>query len=130
MNWGPSDPEADDIPLCCLEVCIPKLVLNKTRQDETGGQFTNWQDREKTNFFWSRSSRKSGKNPGNKQASRTGLVNMKTKPVSAEIGVLLTVISLNEFWEKKAFRQVLLSNIFFLSQVATQAFVFGPISRP
>ena len=53
---------------------------------------------------------------------------MKTKSVFAEIGVLLTVISLNEFWEKKAFREVQLNNIFFFSQVATLAFVFGPIS--
>ena len=36
------------------------------RQDKTGGQFPNWQDRDKTTFLWSHCSEKSGKNPGNK----------------------------------------------------------------
>ena len=31
-----------------VEVCVPKLVLNETRQDETGGQFPNLWDRDKT----------------------------------------------------------------------------------
>ena len=35
---------------CKLEVCVPELVLNETRQDETGGQFPNWPDQDKTSF--------------------------------------------------------------------------------
>ena len=35
----------------------------KAKQDETGGHFTNWQDRDNTTFFWSCCSGKSGKNP-------------------------------------------------------------------
>ena len=27
---------------CSSEVCVPELVLNETRQDETGGHFPNW----------------------------------------------------------------------------------------
>ena len=38
-----------------LEVCVPKLILNKMRH-----HFPNWRYREKTNFFWSHCSRKSG----------------------------------------------------------------------
>ena len=49
-----------------LEVCITELVLNKTRQDETGGQFPNWLDRDKTTSLWSRGLGKSKNNPGNK----------------------------------------------------------------
>ena len=44
-----------------LEVCVPELVLNETRQDETGHHFLNWRYWEKTTFFWSRCTRKSGK---------------------------------------------------------------------
>ena len=43
-----------------LEVCIPKLFF-ETRQDQTGGHFLNWRYQDKTNVFWSRCSRKSGK---------------------------------------------------------------------
>ena len=49
-----------------IEVCIPELVLNETRQDKTGPHFPNCWYRDKTTVFWSRHSRKSGKNPGNK----------------------------------------------------------------
>ena len=31
-----------------IEVCIPELVLNKTRRDGTGGHFPNWRDRDNT----------------------------------------------------------------------------------
>ena len=31
-----------------VKVCIPELVLNETRQDETVHHFPNWQYREKT----------------------------------------------------------------------------------
>ena len=47
-----------------------ELVLNETRQDETGPHFPNWRYRDETTFFWSRHSRKFGKNPGNKQNYR------------------------------------------------------------
>ena len=47
------------VNLCRLEVCVPKLVWNKTRQDETGGQFPNWRDQYKTTSLWSRCSGKS-----------------------------------------------------------------------
>ena len=57
-----------------LEVCVPELVLNETRQDETGTHFRNWRYRDKTTVFWSRHSRKLGKNPGNKRDG-TGLLN-------------------------------------------------------
>ena len=56
-----------------LEVCVPELVLDETRQEETGHHFPNWWYREKTNLFWSRCSRKSRKNLGNKR-DRTGLL--------------------------------------------------------
>ena len=36
-----------------LEVCVPELVWNETRQDRTGNHFSNWRYRDKTNFFWS-----------------------------------------------------------------------------
>ena len=42
------------------EVCVPELVLNKTRQDETGGHFPNWQDQDNSTFFWSPCLVKSG----------------------------------------------------------------------
>ena len=51
----------------CVEVCVPELVLNETRQDETGTHFPNWRYRDETNVFWSRHSRKFRKNPGNKR---------------------------------------------------------------
>ena len=47
-----------------LEVCVPKLVLNQIRQDETGGHFPKWRDRDNTTVFWSHCSEKSGKNNG------------------------------------------------------------------
>ena len=53
--------------LYAVEVCVPELVSNETRQDETGHHFPNWRYREKTTFFWSRCSRKSGKNLGKKK---------------------------------------------------------------
>ena len=56
-----------------IEVCVPELVLNETRQDETGHHFPNWRYWENTTFFWSRCSIKSGKNPGNKR-DETGLL--------------------------------------------------------
>ena len=33
-----------------VEVCFPALILNETRQEETGHHFPNWQYREKTTF--------------------------------------------------------------------------------
>ena len=36
------------------EVCVPELILNETRQDETGPHFPNWRYQDKTTFFWSR----------------------------------------------------------------------------
>ena len=36
---------------CKIEVCIPQLVLNKTRQNEIGGQFPNWRYWDMTAFF-------------------------------------------------------------------------------
>ena len=33
-----------------FEVCVPKLVWNKTRQDETGGHFPNCRDRDETTY--------------------------------------------------------------------------------
>ena len=48
----------------CLELCVPELVLNETRQDETGGQFPNGRDRDKTTYLWSRCLGKSRINPG------------------------------------------------------------------
>ena len=57
-----------------LEVCVPELVLNQTRQDETGPHFPNWRYLDETTFFWSRHSRKFGKNPGYKW-DKTGLLN-------------------------------------------------------
>ena len=47
-----------------LEVCVPELILNKTRQDETGNHFPNWRDPDKTTSLWSRCLGKSGKNLG------------------------------------------------------------------
>ena len=44
-----------------LEVCVPELVLNKTRRDGTGGHFPYWRDRDNTQIFWSRCSGTSGK---------------------------------------------------------------------
>ena len=49
-----------------LEVCIPELLLNESRQDKAGEQFPNWWYRDKTTFVRSRRSGKSGKNLGNK----------------------------------------------------------------
>ena len=44
-----------------VEVCVPELILNETRQDQTGGQFPNWRDRYKTTItLWSRCLGKSG----------------------------------------------------------------------
>ena len=59
-----------------LEVCVPELVLNETRQDKTGGQFLNWQDQNKTTFLLSRGSGKSRKNPGNIHRSPKKLNNI------------------------------------------------------
>ena len=56
-----------------LEVCVPELVSNGTRQDETGRQFLNWRDRDKTTSLWSRCSGKFGKNLGKIQDG-TGLL--------------------------------------------------------
>ena len=47
-----------------LEVCVPELISNGTRQDETGRQFPNWRDRDKTTSLWSRCSEKFGKKSG------------------------------------------------------------------
>ena len=58
-------------PAFGLEVCVPELFLNETRRDETGTHFPNWRYRDETNFFWSRHSRKFGKNSGNKLYIRT-----------------------------------------------------------
>ena len=43
-----------------LEVCVPQFDLNKTRQDDTGGHFPNWRDRDNTTVFWSRCSENQG----------------------------------------------------------------------
>ena len=45
-----------------LEICVPELVSNGTRQDETGRQFPNWRDQDKTTSLWSRCLGKFGKN--------------------------------------------------------------------
>ena len=34
-----------------IEVCVPELVLNETRQDETGPHFPNWRYRDESTFF-------------------------------------------------------------------------------
>ena len=34
-----------------VEVGIPELIVNETRQEQTGGQFPNWRDRDKTTFY-------------------------------------------------------------------------------
>ena len=36
-----------------VEVCIPELVWNETRQDETGGHWPNCRDRDETTYVWS-----------------------------------------------------------------------------
>ena len=53
-----------------LEVCIPGLVLNETRQDGTGGHFLNWRDHDSTEFFWSCFSGTSGKKMGKNEMRR------------------------------------------------------------
>ena len=47
-----------------IDVCVPELVSNDTRQDETGRQFPNWRDRDKITSLRSRCSGKFGKNLG------------------------------------------------------------------
>ena len=54
-----------DLDTLLGEDCFPELVLNETRQDKTGSHFPNWQYRDKTTVFWSRHSRKLGKNTEN-----------------------------------------------------------------
>ena len=54
MCWrGPTKVKANK-----LEVCLPELVLNETRPDQTGTHFLNWRYWDKTTFFWSPHSRK------------------------------------------------------------------------
>ena len=57
-----------------IEVCVFELG---TKRDDTGGDgrpFPSWRYQDETNVFWSRHSRKFGKNPGNKRDER-GLLN-------------------------------------------------------
>ena len=89
-RWGSSD---SVLSWCVVEVCVPELVLNETRQDETGHPFPNWQYREMTTFFWSRCSRKSGKNPGNKLVSI--IKNFKWESFLCVGEIFLCLISIN-----------------------------------
>ena len=45
-------------------MCVPGLVLNETKQDDTGIHFPIWRDCDKTTCFWSRCLGKSGKKLG------------------------------------------------------------------
>ena len=57
-----SVPSRFSILLYDIEVCIPSLVWNETRQDGTGGHFPNQRHHDGTSFFWSCCSGKSRKN--------------------------------------------------------------------